>query len=425
MSNPIRAWCLYDVGHSAFAATIMSAVLPIYFSSVAAVDLDPDPERARLLATSWWGYANTTAMAIAALSAPWLGALADAGHNRKRWLIGFAVSGSFVTALLSTVGQGDWILAFWLYVIGRIAFSNSLVFYDSMLPHLVDEPSQMNSVSTRGYAWGYLGGGLLLAVQLAIITFSDRFGFADSETATRVVFVSAGVWWLLFTLPLARAIHDPPAVERSRARVGDAFGRLATTLREIRSHREAFKFLVAFWLYNDGVGTIVVMATVFGSELGLERTTLIGAILAVNILGFPFSLMFGRLARRFGAKPSLLAALAGYSVLCVLGYFMRTAAHFWLLALGVSVVQGGTQALSRSLFAGMIPPTRSSEFFGFYDVSSKFAGVLGPLIFAIVGQQLGSSRYGVLALIVLFAAGAWVLTRVHPELSRGRLGQQT
>jgi UMF1 family MFS transporter len=438
-NRAVRAWCLYDVGHSAFSTTIMAAVLPVYFATVAGAELDPDPERARVLATSAWGYANSLAMAVVAVASPLLGALADARRSRKRWLGGFVGLGAPATALLVLVGKGDWALALGLYVVGRFAFAGSILMYDSLLSHVVDDPADMDRVSTRGYAWGYLGGGILLALQLAAIMAPQRFGLADAGVATRLSFVSVGIWWGLFAIPLLRNVRERCATGRHApsdprapgeddddtnwvALTRSSFARLRRTFGEIRQHREAFKFLVAFWLYNDGIGTIVVMANAFGAEIGIGRNTLIAALLAVQILGFPFSLAFGRLAGRVGTKPAILATLAGYTIICIFGYFMRTGLHFWLLAIGVSVVQGGSQALSRSFFAGMIPVARSGEFFGFYNVSSKFAGILGPLVFAAVGQATGTSRYGVVALVVFFLAGAAVLARVRPERSQGPLG---
>lgn len=430
MSRAVRAWCLYDVGNSAFATTIMAAVLPVYFSTVAGRGLDPDPERARVLATSAWGYGNSASMALIALAAPLLGALADAGSSRKRWLAGFAGTGALAAAALGAVGEGDWTLALVLYVLGRVAFSGSILMYDSLLSHVVDAPGDMDRVSARGFAWGYLGGGLLLALQLAAITAPGRFGLPGAGAATRLSFVSVGIWWILFTIPLLRHVQERPAQTdgdrrppgAARALAG-SLARLRRTFREIRQHREAFRFLVAFWLYNDGIGTIVVMANAFGAEVGIGRGTLIGALLAVQILGFPFSLAFGRLAGRIGAKRAILVGLGGYVVICAFGYFLRTGLHFWLLAIGVSVVQGGSQALSRSLFAGMVPQERSSEFFGFYNVSSKFAGILGPLVFAAVGHWTGSSRFGVVALLLFFLVGGSVLISVRPERSRGPLAR--
>lgn len=407
MTRAVRAWCLYDVGNSAFATTVMAAVLPVYFVNVAGGGLSPE------IATSNWGYVNTLAMALTAFSAPVLGALADAGAGRKRLLAAFAVAGALATGALVGVGAGDWMLAAILYAIGRVAFGSSIVMYDSLLPH-VAAAEDMDRVSSRGFAWGYLGGGILLAAQIVVITRPEWFGIGDAEWATRLVFLSVGVWWLAFTVPLLRDVPER-ATSAERVDFVAAFSRLRHTFHELRRYREAFRFLVAFWLYNDGIGTIVVMAAAFGAEIGIGRTQLIAAILLVQFLGFPFSLLFGRLAGRIGARNAILVGLAGYTVLCCLAWFVHSERDFFLLASGVAMFQGGCQALSRSLFARMIPAERSSEFFGFYDVSSKFAGIFGPFILATVARLTGATRYGVFALIVLFLAGMIVLWRVDPE----------
>lgn len=408
----VRAWCLYDVANSAFATTVMAAVLPVYFSAVAGQGLDPDPERARVLASSIWGRANTITMLLTALSAPFLGAIADQLGVRKRVLATLAFLGCLFTAGLSLIGEGDWRAAAILYVLASLGWSGSLVAYDALLPH-VASPRRMDAISARGFAWGYLGGGLLLALQLAAILRPGAFGLADANVASRLAFLSVAIWWAVFTIPLLREIREIRSPARSSEVFRGSLRQLVRTFGELRKHRDAFLFLLAFWIYNDGIGTITRMGAIFGAELNIDRSTLIGAILAVQILGFPFALAFGWLARRIGAKQSILVGICGYCLLCVYALFLRSALHFWILAIGVSMFQGGTQAISRSLFASMIPHERSGEFFGFYNLSSKFAGIVGTSMMATLGPLLGSSRYGVLALIVLFAGGAALLTRVR------------
>lgn len=412
--KPATAWSLYDVGHSAFATTMMAAVLPVWFATQIATGLDPDPERARVLATSRWADTNAISMGLTALSAPILGTLADLGGARKRMLLGFAVIGAVASAAIAFPGAGQWFLVATLYAIGRFAFSSSIVMYDALLPH-VTSPRSMDAVSARGYALGYLGGGVLLAVQILAIQNPSWFGLPSSAAATRIAFFTVGAWWLAFTIPLMRHVPEGLADRGKGAGlrvVTGSFRRLWETFQHLRRHREALKFLVAFWFYNDGIGTIVVMATAFGAEIGIGRGHLIGAILAVQFIGFPFSILFGRLAGRIGARNGILVGLCAYLLICVAAWFVDSAADFWALAVGVAMVQGGCQALSRSLFASMIPVGRSGEFFGFYDVSSKFAGVLGPFILARVAEAAGTSRAGVFALVVLFLAGIAILSRV-------------
>ncbi len=414
--RPTTAWCLYDVGHSAFATTMMAAVLPVWFATHIATGLDPDPERARVLATAHWADANAIAMGLTALTAPILGTLADVGGRRKQLLLIFAATGALLSAALAIPGPGQWLLLATLYVLGRFAFSSSIVLYDALLPHIA-EPDQIDRLSARGYALGYLGGGLLLALQILAIQKPEWFGLSDSTIATRIAFVLTGVWWILFTIPLMRHVPEGRSEGdplRGGHLVGASFRRLAQTFHDLRQHREALKFLVAFWFYNDGIGTIVVMAVAFGAEIGIGRAHLIGAILAVQFIGFPFALLFGRLAGRIGARNGIMVGLIGYLLICCAAWFVDSAADFWALAIAVGMVQGGCQALSRSLFASMIPAERSGEFFGFYDVSSKFAGVIGPLILARVAMATGTSRAGVFALVILFLIGIVLLSRVRP-----------
>jgi len=343
--------------------------------------------------------------------------MADHGRARKKYLAVFAGIGTTFTGLLVFVRTGDWVLASGLYVLGRIGYAGGNIFYDALLPHVARE-DRIDQVSAYGYAVGYLGGGLLLMLNLAAIMRPEIFGIPNAAWASRLSFLSVGVWWALFSIPLFRNVDEPPTRPipgESRNPVRAGFQRLGETFREIRRFREAFKFLLAFWLYNDGIGTIIVMAVIFGAEINIGSSTLIGAILLVQFIGFPFSILYGHLARRVGTRNAILVGLVVYTGIAIGGYFLRTALHFWILAFLVGTVQGGTQALSRSLFASMIPRFRSAEFFGFYDVSAKFSGILGPLLFGVVGQLAGSSRLSIVSLIVFFIVGGILLMSVDPE----------
>jgi len=402
----INAWTMYDWANSAFATTIMAAVLPVYYASVAGVNLPGNH------ATVYWGYTTSIALLIAAIISPILGAMADFRGAKKRYLTGFALAGIFGTALLFFVSTGDWLMASTFFIIGNIGFAGANVFYDSLLPHIA-RPDEIDQVSTKGYAMGYLGGGLLLAVNLAMIMLSP-----DHLTAlmTRLSFLTVAIWWLLFTIPLLRRVPEPGrrvlTGEASFNPVQASFSRLAKTFGEITKYRELLKFLVAFWLYNDGIGTIIKMATIYGAEIGIGQTDLIGALLMVQFIGIPFSFAFGWLAKKIGAKTSIYIALLVYTAIAIGGYFMQTAIHFWMLGFAVAIVQGGSQALSRSLFGRMVPKSKSAEFFGFFSVSAKFAGIAGPFIFAVVGQIMGHSRLSIASLIIFFIAGGLLLTRV-------------
>ncbi len=410
-TKTINAWCMYDWANSSFATTIMAAVLPTFYSEVAGATLEP------VQASSYWGYTNTVAMLLVAFAAPILGAIADHSGAKKRFLGGFAGMGILFTALLVLVSTGDWLLASALYVLGRIGFSGSIVFYDALLPH-VARSEDIDQVSTKGYALGYLGGGLLLVINLAWILKPEWFGLPNAEIASRLSFLSVAIWWAVFSIPLFRRVDEPPFVRRrgeSSNPLRAGFQRLGRTFREIRRYRELFKFLIAFWFYNDGIGTIIIMAVIFGKEIGLASTDLIGAILAVQFVGVPFAFAFGWLARRLGAKRSILLALGVYTLIAIGGYFIQTSLHFWILAFLVATVQGGSQALSRSLYGRLAPKAKTAELFGFYDVSSKFSGILGPAIFGVVGQLTGSSRLSIVSLVIFFIVGGALLLTVDEE----------
>ena len=386
----------------------MACVLPFYYSSVAAADLS------KTTASSYWGYTNTLAMLIVAATAPILGALADHGGKKKKFLAGFVLLGIVSTAALWTVQRGDWLLASALYILGMVGFSGGNNFYDSLLPHVAKE-GEIDRVSAYGYALGYLGGGLLLVLNLAMIMRPNFFGIAGGEEGTRYSFLTVAVWWAVFSIPLFKNVPEPPVAPiagESSQPLRASLQRLSLTFHNLRQYREAFKFLVAFWLYNDGIGTIISMAVIFGAEIQIAQGHLIGAILAVQFVGIPCSIFFGRLAGRIGAKRGILLGLAVYTGIALGGYFVRSALHFWILALMVGLVQGGTQALSRSLFGSLIPRTRSAEFFSFYDVSSKVAGIIGPFVFGLVGQLTGSSRLSIMSLVVFFIGGGLILLRV-------------
>jgi len=406
----INAWSMYDWGKSAFETTIMAAVLPIYYSAVAAGNLPKNQ------ATVYWGYTASIALFIVAVLSPILGAIADFKGSKKRYLTIFASLGITATALMFFITYGDWLLASVLFIIGNIGLAGGNVFYDSLLPHITRD-EDIDQVSTRGYALGYLGGGILLAVNMALITFAPE---ELTGLMTRISLASAGLWWLIFAIPLWRHVPEPPRrllkpEEEGKNPLKAGFGRLAVTFKEITKYSELFKFLVAFWLYNDGIGTIIKMATIYGAEIGIGQTDLIGTLLMVQFVGIPFSFAFGWLAKKIGTKSSIYIALGVYTLISIGGYFMSTALHFWILGFSVALVQGGSQALSRSLFGRMVPKVQSAEFFGFFSVSAKIAGVVGPLVFSLVSQAMGNSRLGIVSLVVFFAAGGLLLTRVDEE----------
>jgi UMF1 family MFS transporter len=409
----LRAWAWYDWANSAFMTTVVAAVFPIYYARVAA-DGVPDAT-----ATFRFGIATTIALTAIAVLSPILGALADATGGKKRLLATFAGIGIAATAGLALVGRGDWQLALALFMLGNIGIFGSMTFYDALLPHIA-RPDELDRVSTAGYALGYLGGGVLLAINLTWIQQPAWFGFADAGAATRAAFVSVAVWWALFSIPLLRRVPEP-AVDPAAAAGASfrtAFVRLRHTLRELRRYRHAFTMLVAFMLYNDGIGTIIRMATLYGTQVGIDQGSLIGALLLVQFIGVPAAFLFGAVASKVGAKPAILGALVLYTVISVLAFRMTTARDFMILAALVGLVQGGSQALSRSVFASLIPKDRTAEFFGFFAVFEKFAGIFGPLLFSAAVALTQSNRAAILSVILFFVAGGALLVTV--DIDEGR-----
>jgi UMF1 family MFS transporter len=406
----LRAWAMYDWANSAFMTTIIAAVFPVYFAEVAAKGLDPND------ATYKFSIATTIALTIVAITAPPLGAVADYAAMKKRLLLLFQAIGVLATAAMFFIGEGDWRFALLMFVVGNIGVSGAFTFYDSLLPHIAKR-DELDRVSSAGYALGYLGGGLLLAINLLWIAKPQWFGIPDAGTATRLSFLSVAIWWALFSIPLFRRVPEPASHAGERlqgaALVGASFRQLGGTLRELARYKHALLMLVAFLVYNDGINTIIRMASIYGTQVGIPSEHLIFALLLVQFVGIPFAFAFGALASRIGAKVSVFLALAVYVLISVLGYFMTTSLHFFVLSFLVGMVQGGSQALSRSLFASMIPKQKSSEFFAFFAVFEKFAGIIGPAIFAYTIGTTGSSRNAILSVILFFVVGAVLLAMVN------------
>lgn len=405
----INSWVMYDWANSAFATTIMAAVLPVYYSTVASANLTPAD------ATANWAFTTTIALVIVAILSPILGAMADFSGAKKRYLTAFVFLGVTGTALLYLVQSGDWMKASIFYILASIGFSGGIVFYDSLLPHIA-RPDEIDQVSSKGYAIGYLGGGLLLAVNLAMIMLAP-----DHLTGlmSRLSFVSVAIWWFVFTIPLWRTVPEPPR----RVKAGEenfnpfqaSFSRLKNTFGEVKKYRQLLKFIIAFWLYNNGIGTIIFMATIYGTELGFSSITTIGTLLMVQFVAFPFAFLFGWLAKKLGTKRSILLSLLIYSMIAILGYFLYQEWQFWVLGFMVATVQGGSQALSRSLCGRMMPKSKSAEFYGFFSVSEKIAGTAGPLVFGLVSKVMGGSRLSIVSLIIFFISGAIVLASVDEQ----------
>ena len=407
----LRAWAMYDWANSAFWTTVIVAVFPSFFSEYASAGLPPT------VATSRFAWATTLAVTIVAVMSPVLGAIADHRALKKRMLASFMLIGVTATLLMATIGRGEWLYALALFVVANIGVASTLVFYDALLPHIA-APDELDRVSTAGFAVGFVGGGVLLLINLAWILQPSTFGLADTVAAIKLSLASVGVWWLIFSVPLLRGVREPeirlsgfggPGVA---AHIRGGVVAAWATLQELRRSRNAFLMLIAFLLYNDGIQTIIRMSSIYGVEIGIDRNAQIAAFVIVQFVGVPCAFLFGAAASRVGAKTSLYFALAVYVCISVLGYFMTATWQFFALAILVGIVQGGSQALSRSLFARMIPKHKSSEYFGFFAVFEKFAGIAGPAVFAASIALFGSSRAAVLSVIVFFVVGALVLTRV-------------
>jgi UMF1 family MFS transporter len=412
----LRAWALYDWANSAFYTTVVAAVFPIYYEKVAASTLPAE------VATYRYGLATSLALALVAVVSPFLGALSDLSSRKKTFLFAFQTLSVAATALLWLVGPGDWALGLVLFVIGNIGVTAAFVFYDSLLPHLAAE-GELDRVSTAGYALGYLGGGLLLVVNLLWIAKPQWFGLRDSGLAARVSFVSVAVWWTVFSLPLYRRVAEPRRrIEPGEAPEGGlwraAFGRLGAAFRELRHFRSAFLLMLAFFVYSDGINTIIRMGSLYGAQIGIEPLHLMGALVLVQFVGIPCSFAFGQIASTIGAKRAIFIALVVYLAVTLVAYRMTMATHFYVLAVLVALVQGGSQALSRSLFASMIPRHKSAEFFGFFAVFEKVAAILGPLVFAESVRLTGSSRSAILAIALFFVVGGALLAGVDVEAGR-------
>jgi MFS transporter, UMF1 family len=416
----LRAWAMYDWANSAVITTINAAVFPVFFATYAMAG-QPDE-----LILPRQGLMVTISLVITAVIAPILGTISDLRASKKRFLGVFMGVGIAAVALMFFIRQGDWLLAFVLYAVANIGVRSSFVFYDSLLPHVARE-EEVDRVSTAGYALGYVGGGLLLALNLAWIMRPDLFGLPHGEgltpeeasLPTRLALLSVAVWWLVFALPLFRRVAEPPrVVDPEEARVGvvrASFGRLGATLRDLRRYRNAFLMMLAVLVYADGIGTLQTMAVTYGTQLGFDVNVLIAAILLTQFVGIPAAFAFGWMAGFTGTRNAIFIGIGTYVVISFLGYHMTTERHFLMLAMMVGLVQGGTQALSRSLFSSMIPRFKSGEFFGFFGVVERFAGSIGPLVMGYVALMTGVIRYGILSIIVLFVAGGIILWFVDVE----------
>ena len=405
-------WALYDWANSAYAITVLTGLFPIFFKEY----WYPAGTRATD-STFYLGIANSTGGVIVACLAPILGAIADRGGARKKFLMFFAILGVLMTSSLYFVAKGQWAFALMIYIFGNVGFFGGNIFYDSLLVNVAEE-RKFDVVSALGYAMGYLGGGLAFLINVLMVLHPQKFGLADATQATQVAFFVVAIWWALFSIPLFLWVKEPKPIGQppsAGAAIMAGLRQLVQTFQHIRQLKMVALFLLAYWLYIDGVDTIILMATDYGKSLGFDTNKLILALLITQFVGFPSALLFGKLGERIGAKTGIFIGLAVYLIITTWGYFMKSANEFFGMAIVIGLVQGGVQSLSRSLYARLIPRDKAGEFFGFYNMLGKFAAVLGPTIMGTVGKLTGSSRMAIFAIAGLFIAGGVLLSQVRVE----------
>jgi len=403
----VWSWAFYDWANSAYSTTVMAGFFPLFFKEYWADPHNPSQS------TFYLGMANSIASMVVAALAPLLGSVADQGSAKKKFLTFFAFLGVIMTGGLWMVAQGNWQMAVLFYVIATIGFASGNVFYDALLPGLASE-ERVDAVSSLGFGLGYLGGGLLFLVNVFMYLKPEIFGIPDGATAIKLSFLSVAVWWAVFTIPLILFVPEPKNYEtidfNNAIRMG--WVQLVQTFKEIRNMKVVGTFLLAYWFYIDGVDTIIRMAVDYGMSLNFPGESLIIALLIVQFVAFPAALIYGWLASKIGAKTGIMVGITAYSFITLLGYFMTEAWHFYVLAILIGLFMGGIQALSRSLYTRIIPPDKSAEFFGFYNMLGKFAAIIGPALMGTIALVTGSARLSILSILLLFILGAFFLNKV-------------
>ena len=411
----VISWALYDWANSAFATTVMAGFFPLFFKSFWAADLSPAESTAVI------GTTNSLAGLFIMLLAPILGAYSDLGKLKKKFLAFFALLGVLSTGYLYFIPQGDWVIAASLYALAVVGFSGGNIFYDSLIVS-VSKQDQRHKVSSLGFSMGYLGGGLLFVVNVLMYLNPAWFGLSSQSEAILWSFLSVAIWWAVFSLPLFMSVEEKSNTEISKGlfeNITEAFKAVASTLREIKKHKRVAIFLIAYWLYIDGVDTIVRMAVAYGSDIGLDASSMITALLLTQFVGFPATLVFGIYADKIGFKKILTIGISIYILVTFYAYYMSTALEFYILAGTVGLVQGGVQAISRSFFSNIIPMNKEAQFFGFYNLVGKSAVFLGPVLVSWVALIFGNPRFGILSLLFLLVPGLVLLWMVpDKELTR-------
>ena len=405
LSKRERSWVLYDVGNSAYVM-LAATLIPIYFSAIA------EPGSSAVVA---WGYATTVASLALALLMPFLGSLADLRGNKKKFLAGTIGTGAVSLAVMGVPGNAMVFLA--IYVFSSVMLNASLVFYDAFLVDATEQ-DRYDEVSSQGYAWGYIGSCIPFIVCLVIVLFGSSFGIGQLD-GIRISFVVTAVWWLVFSVPVLRDVHQTHFKPREAHLFRHTLKGLAGTCKKIARDKRLLMYMLAFFFYIDGVHTIITMSTSYGTDLGIDSTQLVLALLVTQFVAFPSAIAYGRLAGRFGTKRMLLIAVFAYFCITLFAaFFLRSAAEFWVLAVCVGLFQGGIQALSRSEFGKLIPKENANEYYGFFDIFGKYATIMGTLLVSVFTQLTGSSSYGVLSVAVLFIVGFVLLWKMPEEPAR-------
>lgn len=414
-------WVLYDWGNSAFATTVLAGFFPIFFKQYWSAGVDATVSSARL------GFTNAAAGLLVAILAPILGAIADRGTFKKNFLLIFTILGVITTALLYWVAKGDWQHAVLLFTLANIGFSGGIIFYDALITDVASD-DRMHTVSAKGYAFGYLGGGILFAVNAYMAQNPQTFGINTPTEAVQFSFITVAIWWAVFAIPLFIWVKESRAVQKDTGagKITAGLVQLRHTILDIRSNKAVVLFLLAYWFYIDGVGTVIRMAVDYGMSIGFDSGTLLTTLILTQLVGFPSALLFGHLGNRIGAKNAIYISIGIYLCISFGGAFMQTSNQFYFLGALVGVAQGGIQALSRSYYALLIPPEKSAEYFGFYNMLGKFAAVLGPAIMGGVGlfaHNIGfssdiASRLSISAIAILFIIGGFLLYKVDDQKAR-------
>ncbi|GIN61000.1 MFS transporter [Robertmurraya siralis] len=410
-SIPERSWALYDWANSAYTLVIVTAIMPLYFKSVAT-----EAGISATTSTAYWGYANSIATLIVSILAPILGTIADFKGFKKRFFVFFTTLGVIFTLLLAVVPSNQWFILLIFFVLTSVGFAGANIFYDAFLVDVTTE-DRMNKVSAHGYAIGYIGSTIPFIISIAIIILAQESIIPLSVTvASQIAFVITALWWGIFTIPMLKNVEQNFYVERVSNPVRTSFKKLLQTFKNIKVYRPLFLFLLAYFFYIDGVHTVIKMSTAYGSDLGISSSTLLIVLFVTQIVAAPFSVIFGKFGTKYGDKKMIMVGIFIYIFICCYAFFLDSALDFWVLAMLVGTAQGGIQSLSRSYFAKLVPKESSNEFFGFYSIFGKFAAVAGPVLLGITAQITGNTNFGVFSLVVLFIIGALILLRVpNPE----------